>query len=571
MSVFGNVQTDLVSSQEIEIFDSPAKYFEDNIDDLSKEELRTLIGLLKKYHLKSQTIEEQHNRIHHQYRLVQRKFVDLLYFSPIGYFVFDRNGRILEANLMATNAVGHSSSIVVGKTLKNFVVEADLQILKMHHEALFHEERRTVCELKLKNKLGVEKYVRLESMLWPDEYGEQTQIITAVIDISLEKDFNDQLKQKSKINALESLVGHIAHDFNNVIHSIIANTEFMVQDSLEESDPYHSKINKRLGRILDLSTRAAESINGLLELSTDSAIVSKKIELWPFLLRHQVEFEKFIPQKIKVEWHKQNDAFTVNADEEQLRFVFINLIVKLIGKMPYGGKLTIELCKHRPTVDDLPFDNAANSDWNIVKLSYKPAQIELEVTAASNGQNVPFADLDAVLDIPQVNGIMRQHEGMVRVLQHADGQSVLLYFPAVSETASNKPVTLTKSTLEGKGKTILLVEDDDEVRDSFRDILEFHGFSVMIATNGKDGLATYKQCADQIELVITDLVMPEMDGELFLNAVKAFNPEATIIAISGYPLSIKVNDLYQNGMFTFVQKPFTIQKITRVIQDAIGT
>lgn len=571
MSIYGHMNSEKQRSEEVSLSDSPSRYYKDHIENLTLEETQRLIELLDRYYHKCHVLEEQHNRIQRQYQLVQRKYVDLFYFSPIGYFIADRQGKILEANLTATNAVGHSSTVVIGKSLVNFVVEMDLPLLRVHYEALFQGERRTVCEVMLRNKLNVPKYVRLESMLWPDEYGNQTQVITAVIDITIQKEFDEQIKQQSKSDSLESLVGHIAHDFNNVIHSIISNTEYLVWDASQDENRSYQHINKRLKRILDLSARATESINGLLKLSTESAIVPKQIDLWPFFMKHQAEFEKYVPKKIALKWDIQHGSFIINADEEQLRFVIISLILNAVNHMPLGGELSIELLKNRDTDSGSTPHLEDEKSWNIVKLSCSPIQYEYETeNEQTTPDQVPYQTLNNVFKIPQVSGIMRQHEGMVRVVPHPHGRAIFLYFPLVATPTANEAISISnKTALDGAGKTILIVEDDVEVMESFRETLEYLGFSVKMAVNGKEALKIYQSYRSSIELIITDLVMPEMDGELFLSAVKAIDPDAKVIATSGYPMSIQVNDLYQNGVFSFVQKPFTIQKISRVIQNAL--
>lgn len=550
--------------KKINSAESLTDYFQGKIEDLSFEDIQALIELLNQSVLENQIQIENFQYIQHQYELAQRKYVDLFYFSPVGYLILDQFGAIIEANLTATNLLNYPNSCVVGKNIANFVVESEIPKLKEHHQSLFNGQRKGFCETIFRNKTLTEIPVQLESILWPDPDGNLTRIRTAVIDITEKRDLEAKLVQQAKQDALDSMVGSLAHDFNNILHSIISNTEYLAKDE------YQSEVvNKRLDRILDLSTKAANSIAQLLDIGSQSNSHQRPLELNAFLQDHLDELCQLVPDIIALEWKKTSTPLWVNADPEQLKLVMINLLVNAVNAMTNGGSLIIELFKHDGLARRHKIADLSGAKWYGIKITdtgdgidaEQMAHIfELEFSPRPRGDKRGYG-------LPQVHGIVRQHHGHVDIHTKVGvGTAVTIYLPTIAEKELNLPPSKpVKNLLNGGGRTILLVEDEIEVGESFREILEYLGFRVLIAINGNDGLKIYQGAKDEIELIITDLVMPEMDGESFLDELLKMNQTAKVIAISGYPIALRVNDLYKRGLVAFVQKPFTIQKISTVL------
>lgn len=553
---------------EIDVFEPPSKFFQDNLDELSLEEIQMLVNLLNKYFMKSKAQEENFAYMQQQYEVAQRKYVDLFYFSPVGYFILDRHGQILESNLTATNLLGYPNSSIIGKNITNFLITKDVDKLRDHHTSIFAGERKGVFEVGFKMKNQQIKATRLESILWPDEYGELTRIRTAVIDISNQKTMEDKFRQGAKMDAIESLVGSIAHDFNNILHSIISNTEILAQD-----EHLPSNINKHLTRILDLSGRAADSISQLLDIGSQSTSQQVTIETAEFLRQHQSKLEQFLPNHITVEWRLPQKSECIHADPEQLQLVLINLLINSVNAMPNGGMVTIDQFKHEPTRMISMRPELSKGAWQVIRITDTGVGIPAEMVEKlfEPDFRVKPTGFQKGFGLPRVQGIMRQHGGIVHIESWVGtGTAVYLYFPVLQgQEHKIEPPSEKKALVDGHGLTILLVEDEIEVGESFREILEYLGFSVMMAVNGKVGLELYKKAAGNIQLIITDLVMPEMDGESFLKAVHAIDQTVKIIAISGYPLAQRIDDLKKTGISGFVQKPFTIQKISTVIKDIL--
>ncbi len=556
--------------EEIEVFSPPSKYFQDNISDLSPEETQTLVNLLNKYFLKTKLREESLEYMQQQYEMAQRKYVDLFYFSPTGYFILDRDGQILESNLTATNLLGYPNSAIVGKRINNFLPPTDGQILKNHLKLLFNGERKTICEVSLIHKNLNQRDVQLECILWPDEMGELSRIRTAVIDISERKSLESQVASQAKMEAIDSLVGSIAHDFNNILHSIISNTEYLVHGEELSED-----VDNHLKRILDLSSRAAESITQLLEIGSQAATQKIYIEGQNFIEKIKPTLEAFIPDLVDVEWRLQDESLSLNLDIEQIQIILINVIMNSVNAMPKEGALTIDLYRERPSsINKKKFPASPTGDWLVVRVTDNGIGMSPEKLSKLFDPNF---DIDKSgkrrrLNLLRARGIMNQHDGHIEVDSTLNvGTSVRLYFPAHELVQPNylPPSQGEKhNRFDGRGMTLLLVEDEISVGESFREILEFLGFKVIMANNGKNGLDLFNEFSCEIDLIITDLLMPEMDGETFLKTIREMNSEVKIIVASGNPISKKINDLYQWGISGFVQKPFTIQTISTVFNDA---
>ena len=559
--------------EEIEVFSPPSKYFQDNITDLSTEETQILVNLLNKYYLKSKLREESLEYMQYQYEVAQRKYVDLFYFSPTGYFILDPDGQILESNLTATNLLGYPNSAIIGKQIDNFLSPKEGKILKSHIQTLLNGERKAICELKLINKNQLQKEVLMECILWPDEMGDLTQIRTAVIDISEKKNLENKVAQQAKMDAVDSLVGSIAHDFNNILHSIISNTEYLVHGESHSED-----VDNHLKRILDLSSRAADSISQLLDIGSHSTSSQKYIKGQTFIQQIKPALEKFIPDSIEIEWRLQDEDSSVNIDVEQIQIILINLLLNSVKAMAESGTITIDLYKHQPArIPAFPFPDLETKEWLILRVTDNGRGIKPERMKTLFDPDFTFDKYGNKkgLNLLRARGIMNQHEGHIHVesTEHV-GTSVSLLFPTFTleqPDYNTSPPADNNELVDGNGRTLLLVEDEIEVAQSFTDILEFLGFEVLVGSNGVDGLAMFEKYHERIDVVITDLLMPEMDGETFLKTVRKTDTDVKIIVASGNPISKKVNELYEWDITGFVQKPFTINTISSVLKNALVT
>lgn len=557
-----------ILEDETDVFDLPSKFFQDNITDLNDEELQILVNLLNKYYMKCRSMEENFDYMQHQYQVAQRKYVDLFYFSPTGYFILDKALCVLESNLTATNLLGYPNSCISGKPFDSFLVEDDIEVFEEQMRLLYGGQRKSVCEVHLKHSNQRLKSVCLESILWPDELGELTRVRTAVIDISEKRELENQVRKNAKMDAIDSLVNNIAHDFNNILHSIISNTEYLVHEEGHSDD-----VDIHLHRILDLSSRAADSIAQLIDIGSQSNSQQQILEADQFIQQYKSALEKFVPSAINVDWRLQPRSISIQADPKQLQLVLINLFVNSVNAMPDGGTITVDMYKHNAehTVVDLP--ELEKDDWLTLRVTDTGEGISPDRlrTIFEPQFDVKPGSSRKGLSLPQVQGIMRQHSGHVRVESRVGvGTAVYLFFPIHQPSLPDAYVPVEESELiNGRGKTILLVEDETDVGESFREILEYLDFRVIMAINGKDAFDIYTKQKGDIHLIITDLVMPEMDGETFIQAIQPLNPHLKVIAISGYPLAQKVNDLHQKGIAAFVQKPFTIKKMSSVISSVL--
>ncbi len=379
-----------------------------------------------------------------------------------------------------------------------------------------------------------------------------------------------------RINAQERLaaVGHlaagIAHDFNNILTGIIGYTEIAMSEGMPGG------IDREVIEVIQRSSlRAAGLIRQILDFSCKSGSAMKYLDL-SGLLGEMLEFiRRTIPENCRITLTGRAAECTVLADPTKIQQILTNLIINAMDAMPEGGTITVDLSVMTTSPGDKrPVPDMPEGSWAVITVSDTGTGIASEVlphiyepffTSKQFGRGTG-------LGLSQVYGIVSQHSGFISVktkLNH--GTSFSIYLPAAdsfrvfSEARSSDCLSL-----DGKSKTVLLVEDDRPLRDLLERILRRQNFRVLTATNGEEALEKFSCHQNEVDIVVTDLVMPYLDGMALSRAVKARKPSVIIIGISGYSLGANEEDLKASGISEYLPKPFETMKLLKLIQKAVA-
>ena len=383
-------------------------------------------------------------------------------------------------------------------------------------------------------------------------------------DITQERDIQERIQRQERLAAVGQLAAGIAHDFNNILAVIALYTQ-LISRTVEMP----ARVQERLHTVEQQISRATDLIQQILDFSRQSVLERQPVNLLPFMENLVKLLERALPENIQIELEHVAEAYFIQADPSRIQQVVMNLAVNARDAMPDGGYLKISL-EHVQTKKPKPISvqNLPPGDW-----------IQIEVADSGDGitQDVlshifePFFTTKEVgagtgLGLAQVYGIVQQHEGYIDVATKiGEGTTFVLYFPALT-IGSNVIEMPVKGTLQsGQGQKILLVEDDTATRGALRDSLAQLNYDVVLAKNGREALAILATQAAQIDLVLSDVVMPEMGGVALFHAMNEQKLTIPVVLLTGHPLSNEMENLREMGLAGWLPKPPDLVSLSNLL------
>jgi nitrogen-specific signal transduction histidine kinase/ActR/RegA family two-component response regulator len=397
----------------------------------------------------------------------------------------------------------------------------------------------------------------------------QPMIQTIFRDITERQQLEDQLRQAQKMEAVGRLAGGVAHDFNNLLTVIQANTEFLLAD-LDMADPRREDAVE----IRSSCDRAAGLTRQLLAFSRKQIIEPKPLDLRVVIAGMKSMLTRIIGEDVTLEIAVHDAVGCVMGDAGQIEQVLMNLVINARDAMADGGRILIELADVELTEQYAIADRV-----QVVPGSY----VRIAVSDTGSGMTPeirarifePFFTTKPVgqgtgLGLATAYGIIKQSAGHIWVYSEpGSGTTFKLYLPRIG-TGRMAAAAVNAVELPRRGsETILLVEDEAALRSVARRMLTGQGYVVMEAANGREALDTAMKHPGRIDLVLTDVVMPEMSGGALAERLRGVRPEARILFMSGYT----DGDIVRRGVLqpgiTFIQKPFAAARLLEVVRDTL--
>jgi two-component system, cell cycle sensor histidine kinase and response regulator CckA len=386
----------------------------------------------------------------------------------------------------------------------------------------------------------------------------------------------NQVNQAQKMEMVGQLAGGMAHDFNNVLSAIMMANDFLLS-AHKPTDPSFQDIMQ----IKQNATRAASLVRQLLAFSRRQTLRPQVLDPGDALSDLTMLLRRLIGEKVKLETVHSRDLWPVKVDVSQFEQVIVNLAVNARDAMPDGGTLTVRTAN----VD------AQESE----RLSYKgmPAADYVMIEVADTGTGIPAEIVDKIfepffstkevgkgtgLGLSTVYGIIKQTGGFIYVdSEEGKGTSFRIFLPRHEETevglvngaAHDATKDQRPTDLTGQG-TILLVEDEDGLRSLNARGLRSRGYTVVEAANGVEAIEVLDAQDGKIDLVVSDVVMPEMDGPTLLKEMRGRNPTLKVIFVSGYAEDAFEKSLPANEQFAFLPKPFTLSQLVAQVKETIA-
>ncbi|MHB8110445.1 MAG: PAS domain S-box protein [Syntrophorhabdaceae bacterium] len=475
---------------------------------------------------------------------------------------------ISHANAEFIRMLGYQPEEIIGKMPWTNMVHPDYVQGMVEYHTLRRLGRRAPSDydVKVVDKSGKPRDVHITVGLLPD----RRTSIASVIDLTESKALEEQLSQSQKMEAVGQLAAGVAHDFNNILTAIIGYGS-LLQMRFGADDPERSYADS----ILNAAHRAASLTQSLLAFGRKQVISPKKINFNDAIKNMEGLLRRMIGEDIELRCVYSGLPITILADAGQIGQVIMNLGANARDAMPGGGILTVET-----SVIDL------NNDHSMIEKHLAPGSYALlKVTDVGQGMSreiterifEPFFTMKGMgkgtgLGLSIVYGIVTQHSGHINVhSEPGKGTVFSIYFPALPIGQPEQADIIPENhSLEIHGKeTILLAEDDDDVREYILTILKQHGYSIIDVSDGEEALKKFEGHQDNIDLLLLDVVMPKVNGKMVFDRVQRIKPGAKAIFMSGYTADIIHKKGLREEGINFIAKPVDLKELTVKIREVL--
>jgi PAS domain S-box-containing protein len=501
-------------------------------------------------------------------RRSEARYRSLVQSSVYGIYRASLEGHFLDVNAALISMLGYGSA----EDVLLLDPEKDVFANPEEHARLVEEFRRSGrldgVELKWKRKDGGRITVRISGRA-VSSADEPADVLEAIAeDVTDRRALEDQFRQAQKMEAVGRLAGGVAHDFNNLL-MVIGGYAEVILSQLPSDHPLHEK-GKAIQQAAD---RATTLTRQLLAFSRKQLLELKVVDVNAIVQDMERLLSPLIGENVKLATVLAPQATLTRADAGQLEQVLMNLVVNGKDAMPGGGALTIQT--QTAVVDGSHRrEQQFIRPGNYVVLSVSDTGMGMDKETQSRIFEPFFTTKEkgkgTGLGLSTVYGIVKQSGGYVMVQsEKGQGSTFQIYLPQVDGTAEDNSSPAPDAALGGS-ETVLLVEDEDSVRQLVRDTLEAKGYSVLEAKSGEDGLETARRHQGTIQLVITDVVMPGMGGRELVKRLAETKPTTKVLYLSGYTEDTIVSDGSIEGGTAFLQKPFSLQNLSRKVREVLG-
>jgi two-component system cell cycle sensor histidine kinase/response regulator CckA len=473
--------------------------------------------------------------------------------------------KILFANEAFAQILGRTVKDVVGRDLRGFVAPEDIESLTLRHaRRMDGEEVSRQYEFHVSHADGSRVPVSLHVAVM--EYRGRRATLGTLHDLTEQKRLEDQLRVAQKFEAIGQLAGGVAHDFNNLLMAIVGSAELLRPRLAADEE------TKELEAILSSSRRAAELIKGLLAFARRQVLNAVDLDLNEVVEQMLPILRRVIPENIAIDYEPAQRVALVHADRGQMDQILMNLAVNARDAMAQGGKIAITLARV-----ELGAEYLEGHPWaapgEYVRLSVADTGVGMDSLTLSHIFE-PFYTTKTRghgtgLGLAIVYGIVKQHGGMIDALsQLGEGTRFDVYLPTM---AGGEPVAATPGTESAPrgAETILVVEDEAEVRRILVAVLTGLGYRVLEAADGDLALQLLHTPGLEVGLVLSDVVMPQMGGRELYEATRRRYPDLPFLFSSGYGEGLVGAGVGQDAHAGFIAKPYTISELARKVREML--
>jgi len=478
----------------------------------------------------------------------------------------DLDGRIMYWNAGAERLYGWSAEEMIGQLQDDFCTPEEADLMRSIRE-------ETVAngawkgEMHLANKNGERVLIETHRTLIRDPEGKPKGSISISADITEQKRLETQLLRAQRMESIGTLAGGIAHDLNNVLGPILLSLPLLRDSLADERD------RQLIDQMEATAQRGAAIVRQVLAFARGA-----DGERSPVQIRHLIgETRKILgetfPKSIQLSFDAPRDIWLVNGDPTQIQQVLMNLCVNARDAMAEDGRLTVDA--ENVVIDE----HYASMHVDARSGPY----VVLRVT--DTGCGIPESIREKIFDpffttkevgkgtglgLSTVTAIVKSHGGFVNVYSESGkGTTFKVYLPAEAISVEDAPEVKSRELPGGNGETILVVDDEESILRTVKRSLERHGYKVLVARDGTEALSMYVQKSAQISLVLTDMMMPVLDGAATARALRNINPKVKIIVSSGLATNGGLIKATQAGIEHFLNKPYTVEAVLKMLRQVL--
>ena len=519
-------------------------------------------------------------------RAAEIRFMRFFHTTPMAIATIDRGGGVIRTNPLFAKLFrgargGDGQKESEDRSILSIVTERDRAALgaAIKEAAL---GKGDIVPVDATLAVDGERFGRFYVSAVEEEERDQEAAIVYLLETTEQRELENKVTQQQKMELVGQLAGGIAHDFNNVLSAIMMATDFLL-NAHRPTDPSFADIMQ----IKQNANRAASLVRHLLAFSRKQTLRPQVLDLGEVLSDLTMLLRRLIGEKVTLEVVHGRELWPVKADISQFEQVIVNLAVNARDAMPNGGRLQLRTA------------NVAAAECARFRAKGMPAADYVLVEVTDTGTGIPAKILDKIfepffstkevgkgtgLGLSTVYGIVKQTGGFVYVDSAENNGAVFrIFLPrhvataqemadeqmAGAEAAADPGKRSTHTDLTGEG-TILLVEDEDGLRQLNARGLASRGYTVLEAANGVEAIEVLERHQGSIDLVVSDVVMPEMDGPTLLRELRSRNPALKIIFVSGYAEDAFQKHLPADGQFAFLAKPFTLKQLVNEVKETLA-
>lgn len=509
---------------------------------------------------------------------IEEKFKHIWEKAEDGFRLTDKNGIITRVNQAFCNMVELDKTELEGQPLS--------VIYDNNHDEVVQRHKQRFQEKSILNRIEDQFLLHNGKTRWfevVNSYvntpGEPSQILAIFRDVTdrkkseqEKKNLHKQLLQAQKLESIGNLAGGVAHDFNNILTVIIGLSQIVMRN-LDEDDRNY----KHLENIYESGERAAKLTNQLLLFSRKQEMTLHSVDLNKIITRIDKMLKRLIGEDISIETTLAEDLWIIKADEGQIEQIITNLAINARDAMPNGGNLAI--ATRNITIDR----QTAKTIHNIKDGKY--VCLSIADTGTGIDKNIrekifdPFfttkkAGEGTGMGLSVVHGIIRKHQGVIKVdSEPGEGTVFKIYLPANQKNQQNrahksKQHNFTK--FNSNGETVLLVEDEKPVLTYLENIFDKYKFNYLSASSGEEALEIFQQNRDEIDLLLSDVIMTGIDGVSLANKLKNKKQDLKVILSSGYSdKKVSPGEINEKG-YKFIQKPYNLNELLKMIRNILN-
>ncbi|MDZ4288822.1 MAG: PAS domain S-box protein, partial [Prosthecobacter sp.] len=477
--------------------------------------------------------------------------------------VRDLNHHVTYWNKSAERLYGWSAEEILGRAVENLLYRDPAEFIQAFE--LLLEDNEWSGEFQQISKSGAEITVEARWTLVRDDNGQPKAVLAIHTDITEQKRMEGQFLRAQRMESIGTLAGGIAHDLNNVLAPIMMSIDLLKLSTRGGSD-------LAILSTIELSARrGAEMVQQVLSFAR--GVEGRRLVIDPAEVVRDVQhlIHETFPKSIEFHAHAAAAVPAFMGDPTQVHQVLINLCVNARDAMPEGGRIDLFTATVRLDSQDAALNpNAKTGPYVVIKV-------------ADNGSGIPKEIRDKIFDpffttkelgkgtglgLSTVLAIVKSHGGFINVdSEPGRGTAFTVYFPAHARTDDTRNPLMQEMHPRGNGEVVLVVDDEESVRSITRRTLEAFGYNVITACDGAEAVALYAEHRDTIEVVLTDMMMPVMDGPAAIRILTRMNPDVRIIAASGLNLNGGGALVADMAVKHFLPKPYTAQTLLLALKE----